>query len=91
MSEPGGRAIVAAGTARVELVTPQAVSVEFGGAAPEPSGRREYLAALEFTVGSLAGTARALTGIAGIVTESGRVVVPARAAFNTALAFSEGA
>ena len=91
VGEPGGRAIVAAGTARVELVTPQAVSVEFGGAAPEPSGRREYLAALEFTVGSLAGTARALTGIAGIVTESGRVVVPAQAAFNTALAFSEGA
>lgn len=83
-----GRCIVAAGTARVELMPPQAVAAEFGAAAPEPSGRGEYLAAVEFAVGSLAATASALNGVTGLVTEQRRVVVPARAAFNTTLAFT---
>ena len=83
----GETRIVAAGTARVELVSPRAVAAEFGDAAPEPSGRGEYLAALEFAVGSLADTARLLNEVDGLITTPNRVVVPARAAFNTTLPF----
>jgi hypothetical protein len=83
--------VVAAGTARVELMPPAAVAAEFGDAAPDPAGRGEYLAALEFVVGSPAATADALKGIAGLVTGPHRVTVPARAAFNTTLAFAAAA
>jgi catechol 2,3-dioxygenase-like lactoylglutathione lyase family enzyme len=86
--EGEGRCTVAAGTARVELMPPQAVAAEFGAAAPDPAGRGEYLAALEFAVGSLAATASSLKGVAGVVTEGSRIVVPARAAFNTTLSFT---
>ena len=82
-----GSCVVAAGTARVELTTPQAVAREFGSAAPDPAGRREHLAALEFAVGSLAATEQALKGVPGLVAAPGRIVVPASAAFNTTLAF----
>lgn len=88
VTERDGRCTVAAGTARVELMPPQAVAAEFGTAAADPSGRSEYLAALEFAVGSLAATAAALGGIAGIATGPNRVTVPAHAACNTTLAFS---
>ena len=86
-----GRCVIAAGTARVELMTPQTIAAEFGEAAPEPSGRSEYLAALEFAVGLLAATSQTLKEVAGLVTEPRRLLVPARAAFNTTLAFSEAA
>ena len=91
VSARDGRCVVAAGTARVELVTPRTTAVEFGEAAPEPSGRSEYLAALEFTVGSLAATSQTLKEAAAIVISANRVIVPARAAFNTTLLFSEAA
>jgi hypothetical protein len=83
-----GRCTVAAGTARVELTPPEAVAAEFGDAVPDPAGRREYLAALEFMVGSLASTALALRAVAGLVSEPRRLVVPAPAAFNTTLVFT---
>jgi catechol 2,3-dioxygenase-like lactoylglutathione lyase family enzyme len=86
-----GRCFVAAGTARVELMPPPAVAAEFGDAVADPAGRGEYLAALEFAVGALADTAQALQGVAGLITGSSRVTVPARAAFNTTLAFSAAA
>ena len=57
-------------------------------AAPEAAGRSEYLAALEMKVGSLADTAERLRGVAGVRSSRSRVVVPARAAFNTTLVFS---
>ena len=91
VSARDGRCVVAAGTARVELMTPQIMAAEFADAAPTSSGRDEYLAVLEFAVGSLAATARALEGVAGLVTGPRRLVVPARSAFNTTLAFSEAA
>jgi hypothetical protein len=84
-----GRVTVAAGTARVELVTPAAVAAEFGDAAARPLGRREYLAAAEFRVGSLPQTARALAPTAGLRVEARRVVVPAAAAGNATLVFAE--
>lgn len=91
VSEGGARCTVAAGTARVELATPQAVAMEFADADAEPSGRGEYLAALEFTVASLAATAGFLKNVDGLAAGPKRIVVPARAAFNTTLAFTEAA
>jgi hypothetical protein len=86
-----GSCAVAAGRARVELRTPQAVAVEFGDASTDPAGRREYLAAVEIGVGSLTETARHLRDIPGMRSEPQRAIVPARAAFNTTLVFSESA
>jgi hypothetical protein len=75
VADRDGKCVVDAGAARVELATPTAVAAEFGDAAPDPAGRSEYLAAVELKVGSAAAA-------------SGRVVVPAPAAFNTTLVFS---
>ena len=83
--------VVAAGTARVELTTPEAVAAEFGDAAAAPAERREYLAAVEIAVGSLGETTRHLRDIPGMRSEPQRAVVPAHAAFNTTLVFSESA
>jgi hypothetical protein len=88
VAEQGGKCVIAAGAAQVELTTPTAIADEFGDAAAEPAGRSEYLAALELKVGSLAETVERLRAIPSIRTEPGRAVVPARAAFNTTLAFS---
>jgi Glyoxalase-like domain len=84
-----GRVTVAAGAARVELLTPASVAAEFGAAACQPAGRGEYLAAAEFTVRSLPETARLLGPIAGLQVEARRVVVPAAAACNATLVFAE--
>ena len=73
----------------VVLCTQEAVIAEFGAAAADPAGRKEYLAALEVTVGSLSETTRQLGAVPGLRQEAQRVVVPAAAAFNTTLMFSE--
>jgi len=80
--------LVRAGAARVELTTPAAIAAEFGDAAAVSAGRAEYLAALELDVGSLADTAERLREVPAVRIEPRRVVVPARAAFNTTIAFS---
>jgi catechol 2,3-dioxygenase-like lactoylglutathione lyase family enzyme len=84
-----GRLVVAAGAARVELAPPAAVGEEFGEAAADPAGRSEYLAAAEFKVMSLPETARLLRPTTGLRVEDRRVVVPAAAAFNATLVFTE--
>jgi len=89
MTARGGRVTVPAGAARVELATPAAVAEEFGDAAADPAGRSEYLAAAEFTVASLAETARLLGETAGIRVGDRRVLVSAAAAFNATLVFTE--
>jgi Glyoxalase-like domain len=89
VSERDGRQVVAAGTAQVELVPPNMVATEFGEAAAEPAGRAEYMAALGVRVRSLREAAQMLGAVAGVRTEPQRVVVPAAAAFNTTLVFSE--
>lgn len=89
VSAQDGRLVISAGTARVQLAPPAAVAAEFGEAAADPAGRSEYLAAAEFTVSSLADTARLLRAAEGVHTGDGRVVVPAARAFNTTLAFTE--
>ena len=53
VTERDGRQMIAAGTAQVELATPDAVAAEFGEAAAEPAGRTEYMAALGIRVRSL--------------------------------------
>jgi catechol 2,3-dioxygenase-like lactoylglutathione lyase family enzyme len=88
ISDAGGRCVVAAGTAQVELTTPAVVAAEFGDAAPQAAGRSEYLAALEIKVGSPADTAERLRDIRGVRIERHRIVVPASAALNTTLVFS---
>jgi hypothetical protein len=89
VAEREGRFVLSAGAASVELATPRAIAAEFGDAAPEPAGRREYLVGLGLRVASLARTKELLQSAAGLRVESDRVVVPARAAFNTVFVFSE--
>ena len=86
--DDNGRLALAAGTARVELMTPGAITAEFGAAAADPAGRSEYMAALEIKVRALDKTADLLHGVAGVQVGQDRLVVPAAAAFNTALVFS---
>jgi Glyoxalase-like domain len=89
VAEADGKCLIGAGTARVELATPAAIGAEFGDAAADPAGRAEYLAAVELNVSSLARTAERLLQIEGVREEKGRIVVPARAAFNATLVFTE--
>jgi Glyoxalase-like domain len=84
-----GRQVLAVGTAEVELAPPQAVAAEFGGAAPQPAGRAEYMAALVIRVRSLAATTESLRAFPGARVEAHRMVVSAAAAFNTTLVFSQ--
>lgn len=89
VAERDGRQVMAAGTARVELALPNMVAAEFGEAAAEPAGRTEYMAALEIKVRSLREAAQLLRPISGVRVEAQRLAVPATAAFNTTLVFSE--
>ena len=84
-----GRQIITAGTAQVELVAPDAVAAEFGETAAQPAGRAEFMAALGIRVRSLSDTEKCLRSVPGLHVERRRLVVPAEAAFNTAIAFSE--
>jgi hypothetical protein len=88
-AERDGRCVIAAGTAEVELAPPTMVAAEFGEAAAEPAGRAEYMAVLGIKVRSLREAARMFGAIAGVRVEPQRLVVPAAAAFNTTLVFSE--
>jgi hypothetical protein len=89
VAEADGRCLIGAGAARIELMAPAAIAAEFGDAAADPAGRAEYLAAVELNTASLARTAELLRQVDGVGVEEGRIVVPARAAFNATLAFTE--
>jgi catechol 2,3-dioxygenase-like lactoylglutathione lyase family enzyme len=84
-----GRQVITAGTAQIELVPPDLVAAEFGGAAAEPAGRAKYIAALEIKVRSLSETANWLRAVPGVLIEPCRLMVPAAAAFNTTVVFAE--
>jgi hypothetical protein len=73
----------------VELSTPDAVAAEFGEAAAEAAGRTEHMAALGIRVRSLHEAGQYLRSVPGLRVERHRLVVPAGAAFNTVIAFSE--
>jgi len=89
VADRNGAQIIAAGAAQVELSTPDAVAAEFGEAAAEAAGRTEHMAALGIRVRSLHEAGRCLRSVPGLHAERHRLVVPAGAAFNTAIAFSE--
>jgi hypothetical protein len=89
IAERNGRHVMTAGTAEVELVPPNMLVAEFAEAAADPAGRAEYMAVLGIRVRSLREAAQRLHSIAGARTEPQRLVVPAAAAFNTTIAFSE--
>ncbi len=77
------------GVSRFDVVTPEALDVEFGDAAPDAAGRDSFMAALVFRTRSPDAAARAAEagGIADIRHENGQVTVPARAAFGATLVF----
>ena len=89
VADRNGAQIIAAGAAQVELSTPDAVAAEFGETAAEAAGRAEHMAALGIRVRSLHEAGRCLRSVPGLHVERHRLVVPAGAAFNTAIAFSE--
>jgi hypothetical protein len=89
VADRDGRQVMPAGTAQVEFALPYMVAAEFGEAAAESAGRAEYMAALEIKVRSLREAAQGLLPISGVRVEAQRLVVPATAAFNTTLVFSE--
>ena len=89
VAERDGRQVMMAGTAQVELALPNMVAAEFGEVAAEPAGRAEYIAALGIKVRSLREAAQRLGAVPGVRVETRRLVVPAAAAFNTTLVFSE--
>lgn len=84
----GGLALTV-GVSRFDVVTPEALRMEFGDAAPDAVGRDNFMAALTFRTRSLDAAARAIDegGIAGARHENGQVVVPASSAFGATLAF----
>jgi Glyoxalase-like domain len=89
ISHRDGRQVLATGTAQVELSTPDAVSAEFGEASAEPAGRLEHIAALGIRVRSLHEAEQCLRTVQGLRVEPYRLVVPADAAFNTTIVFSD--
>ena len=89
VSERDGRQVMTTGTAQVELTPPIMVAAEFGETAAEPAGRAEYMAALVIRVRSLHETAQQLSRVPGVKVDPRRLVVPAAAAFNTTIVFSE--
>jgi hypothetical protein len=84
-----GRQMMTAGTAEVELAPPNMVTAEFAEAAAEPAGRAEYMAALGIRVQSLREATQRLRAVPGVRAEPQQLVVPAAAAFNTTIVFSE--
>jgi hypothetical protein len=82
-----GGCTLAAGLARFDVLTPDAVLAQLGDAAPDGGGRAEYMAALTLRTLSLETAASALSGVAGLRREAGRALVPAEAAFGVALEF----
>ena len=89
LADCDGRQIIAAGAAQVELSTPDIIAVEFGETAGQPVGRAEYMAVLGIRVRSLHEAEQCLRSVPGLCVEPHRLVVPAGAVFNTAIAFSD--
>ncbi len=89
VAERDGRQVMTAGTAQVELTPPNMIAAEFGEAAAEPAGRAEFMAGLGIRVRSLRETTQRLRAVPGVRAEPRRLMLPASAAFNTTIVFSE--
>jgi len=85
-----GRALLRAGRPVVEVASHAQVAAELGTAAPDPAGRGDHLALIALRVTDPARTA-ALLGANGVAFEMRPEgpLVPARAAWNAALAFGD--
>lgn len=79
------------GLSQFDVITPAGLQREFGDAAPLGDGRAEFMAGLTLRSRSLEAVAKALQagGILSALRDSGRIVVPASAAFGTVLEFRE--
>jgi len=85
----GGKTVVI-GNSRFDIVTEAELAARVGDAAPEPEGRKAYMAGLTLRTTSLAKAAAALTaGKIPFVRKDGRIVVPAKEAMNAVLEFIE--
>jgi hypothetical protein len=82
-----GGCTLAAGLARFDALTPHAVAAQFGDAVIDGGGRSEYMVALTLRTLSLETAASAVADVAGVRHEAGRILVPATAAFGSALEF----
>lgn len=81
---------LAAGLARIDVVTPAALDAEFGSEAPEADGRDQFMAALTLCTQSLEQASRALRdgGIPAAQDKNG-ITVAAAAACGVTLVFQE--
>ena len=78
------------GNSRFDIVTEAELKAQFGDAAPDPDGRKAYMAALTLRTTSLAKAAKALeAGEISFIERNGRLIVPAKEAINATLEFTE--
>jgi hypothetical protein len=85
----GGKTVVI-GNSRFDIVTEAELMAQVGDAAPDPEGRKAYMAGLTLRTTSLAKAAQALqAGKIPFVRKDGRIVVPAKEAINAVLEFIE--
>lgn len=86
----GGKTVVV-GNSRFDIVTEAELKAQFGDAVPDAEGRKAYMAGLTFRTTSVDKAARALQAgnIGGVTRNGGRLVVPAKQAFNAVLEFVE--
>jgi len=86
----GGKTVVV-GNSRFDIVTEAELKAQFGDAVPDAEGRKAYMAGLTFRTVSVDKAARALQAgnIGGVTRNGGRLVVPAKEAFNAVLEFVE--
>ncbi|MFO1085332.1 MAG: VOC family protein [Reyranellaceae bacterium] len=86
----GGKSVIV-GNSRFDIVTEAELRDQFGDAAPDPEGRKAYMAGLTFRVVSLHKATQALHAgrIADVRPGAGRLVVPAQQALNAVLEFVE--
>lgn len=89
VAERDGGCVLRAGTAVVELNAVAALGAEFGDAAADAAGRRDFLAGLELKVADLDKAKAVLREVRGVQIDAERVTVPAATAFNTTLVFAE--
>lgn len=80
---------LALGLSRFEVMTQEALTLVFAGAAPPAEGRDEFMAALTIRTRSLetAAAAFAAGGINGVLRDTDRIVVPASETFGVTLEF----
>jgi hypothetical protein len=87
---PGGTAsLKMAGGGAVVLASVAETIGPLAGAAPDPAGRTDFMAALVIRVASVPAVAQLLTSVRGLVVEPHRVTVPARSALNTTILFED--